>query len=71
MKNKIYNYDKNAFKRVVNENGDYIYYHQLKSRAIYISQCNKTTLFLYLKFISTGSREFLSKKRKEQIRYEK
>lgn len=38
MKNKIYDYDKNTFKRAVNENGDYIYYIKVDSDYIEVTR---------------------------------
>lgn len=38
MKNKIYDYDKNTFKRVVNENGDYIYYIRIDRKYIEVAR---------------------------------
>lgn len=38
MKDKIYDYDKNTFKRVVNENGDYIYYIKIDRKYIEVTR---------------------------------
>lgn len=38
MKNKIYDYDINTFKRIVNENGEYIYYIKVDSDYIEVTR---------------------------------